>query len=94
MSMGPNQWQQGYDAAMNAMVAGQQSLREEQNVRDLKQRWLNLLAAKPNGVGLTRHGSGWALKINTALALPGDVPTQLDGVPVIVEFVGTVTAAG
>ena len=45
------------------------------------------------GVGLTRLGSGYAVKVNLQKAIVGkQLPTQIDGVPVVVEVVGTVKA--
>jgi hypothetical protein len=44
------------------------------------------------GVGITRHGSGYALKINLSKSLkkPTDVPEQIEGVPVHVDVVGPI----
>lgn len=63
--------------------------------RDLKQRWKNLIEAGPTGVGLTHvgggGGDGWGLKVNTAREPAGDVPSQIDGLPLTVEHAGTVS---
>ena len=45
-----------------------------------------------NGVGVTREGTGYAVKLN--LARPADtnaLPSRVDGVPVKVEIVGEIT---
>jgi len=64
------------------------------DVRGLKRRWYNLMEAGPNGFGLAPHGDGWALKINVLREPEGDVPTEIDGLPLLVDAVGEVTAAG
>ncbi len=49
-------------------------------------------AARLAGVGITRVGQGYGLKVNLAEA-PADqksLPTEIAGVPVRVEVVGTV----
>ncbi|HEX4610678.1 MAG TPA: hypothetical protein VH092_20980 [Urbifossiella sp.] len=42
------------------------------------------------GVGITRVGSGYGLKVNLAAAPPANtaLPTEVDGVPVRLEVVG------
>jgi hypothetical protein len=65
-------------------------------VRDLKRRWYNLIEAKPTGFGLTLDGKGendWVLKVNTLNPPAGEVPSSIDGIPLLVEHVGKVTAA-
>jgi hypothetical protein len=49
--------------------------------------------AQLNGVGITRVGSGFGVKVNLAEALgPGtELPEEIDGVPVVVELVGRIT---
>jgi len=44
------------------------------------------------GVGITRVGGKYAVQVNleTPLADEGDVPTSVDGVPVVVKYVGRV----
>jgi hypothetical protein len=42
-------------------------------------------------VGITRLGDGYALKLNVAAEAAPGLPTELDGVPVIVEVVGRIT---
>jgi hypothetical protein len=44
------------------------------------------------GIGITRHGSGYGLKVNLSKSLerPGDVPEQINGVPVHVDVVGPI----
>ncbi|MBX3180729.1 MAG: hypothetical protein KF886_25560 [Candidatus Hydrogenedentes bacterium] len=63
--------------------------------RAAKPRVHELLRAMPQlaGVGITRVGKGYAVKVNLTEP-PGDdlgVPTELDGVPIRVEVVGYVT---
>lgn len=44
------------------------------------------------GVGITRVGEGYAVKVNLSAA-PGDgidLPTEVDGVPILFEVVGQV----
>jgi hypothetical protein len=45
-----------------------------------------------NGIGITRVGDGFALKVNLSAPLkPGaTVPSAIDGVPVHTEVVGTI----
>lgn len=44
------------------------------------------------GIGITRAGSGYALKVNLSAPPPAGsaVPEEFDGVPVTVEIVGPV----
>jgi hypothetical protein len=44
------------------------------------------------GVGLTKIGDDYAVKVNLREALPGgvSVPKQIEGVPVCVEVVGAI----
>jgi len=48
------------------------------------------------GIGLTKVGNDYALKINLREALPGDmrVPQSIAGVPVKVEVVGQIRKRG
>lgn len=48
------------------------------------------------GVGITRRGDGYALKVNLRSAPPAGVtlPADVDGVPVEVEIVGTLGKRG
>jgi hypothetical protein len=48
--------------------------------------------AKVNGIGLTRVGNGYGLKVNVECAPEGDqsLPTDVRGVPVKVEVVGVI----
>ena len=44
------------------------------------------------GVGVTRRDGGYAVKVNLDHALaPGAVPSQVNGVPLVVEVVGSIT---
>ena len=45
------------------------------------------------GIGLTRHGGGYAVKVNLQKALLNkQLPTEIGGVPVVFEVVGGVKA--
>jgi hypothetical protein len=45
-----------------------------------------------NGVGLTKVGDRYAVKINLSNALQeGTLPDEIDGVPVVSEIVGTIS---
>ncbi|MFO1323630.1 MAG: hypothetical protein U1F15_06160 [Burkholderiales bacterium] len=48
------------------------------------------------GVGIARRGDGYALKVNLRCAPPAGValPSDIDGVPVEVEVVGTLGKRG
>lgn len=67
------------------------------DARALKQRWHNLLSAEVCGYGIANmagnDGEGWGLKINTRWEPQGEVPTEIDGIPVVVECVGLVLPA-
>jgi hypothetical protein len=45
-----------------------------------------------NGVGITRVGQGFGVKVNLAKPLPDDVdiPDELDGVKVVTETIGPI----
>jgi hypothetical protein len=44
-----------------------------------------------NGVGVARHGSGYAVKLNLARATHTEkIPSSVDGVPVKVEVIGDI----
>jgi hypothetical protein len=47
-----------------------------------------------NGVGITRVGDGYGLKVNLSAAprQPVQLPQEIDGVPVRVEIVGQIRA--
>ena len=49
--------------------------------------------AQVNGVGITRVGQGYGVKINLTEQLdPGTtIPDEISGVPVVVEFVGRIS---
>jgi hypothetical protein len=63
-----------------------------EQARSAKQHVLSAFAqlAEVVGVGITRHGGGYALKVNLRQPpAPGvDLPKDIDGVPVQVEVVG------
>jgi len=46
-----------------------------------------------NGVGITRVGNGYGLKINLSErpAEGIELPDEVDGVPILVEFVGAIS---
>lgn len=46
-----------------------------------------------NGIGLIKTGTGYGLKVNLETdESAGEIPDEVDGVPVEVEIVGTVDA--
>jgi hypothetical protein len=46
------------------------------------------------GIGLTRCGLGYAIKINVDRPVaPGTIPGYLDGVPIVTECVGSISKA-
>jgi hypothetical protein len=49
-----------------------------------------------NGVGITRVGGGYGVKVNLSQHPPKGVrlPHEVDGVPVRVEYVGPITKRG
>ena len=49
--------------------------------------------AEVNGVGITRAGEGYAVKVNLRVRPRPEVvlPGEVDGVPVVVEVVGSIT---
>jgi len=53
-----------------------------------------LLKSHPevSGVGVTRRGRGWALKVNLTRRPRRPLPKEIDGVPVVEEIVGRVSA--
>jgi hypothetical protein len=58
-----------------------------------KQKLRSHLAGHPGvrGVGLTRRGEGYAVKVNLENVPEDDtLPTDVDGVPIIIDVVGTV----
>ena len=62
--------------------------------RSAKQRALSAFSqlADVVGVGITRHGDGYAVKVNLRHppATGVDLPKDIDGVPVKVEVVGSI----
>jgi hypothetical protein len=60
--------------------------------RAAKPKATRLLAALPVvGVGITRIGNGYGLKVNLGENVPADaVPAHVDGVPIKTEMVGTI----
>lgn len=62
------------------------------DVRAAKARAMALFAplADVVGVGITRVGEGYGLKINLRTAPATTLPEEVDGVPVKVEIVGSI----
>ena len=69
-----------------------------EQARAAKESAKALLAALPGvvGVGITKIGEDYALKVNLGAPLPAGVsaPERIGGVPVSVEVVGTITKRG
>jgi hypothetical protein len=42
------------------------------------------------GLGLTRQGDGYALKVNLQAPVKTALPKEVDGVPLVFEVVGTI----
>ena len=72
------------------MAAANTTTLEE--ARAAKPKTTKLLAALPVvGVGITRIGDGYGLKVNLGEDVPTDaVPTHVDGVPIKTEMVGKI----
>ena len=60
--------------------------------RAAKTKAVSILAALPVvGVGITRIGDGYGLKVNLSESVADDaVPTQVNGVPLKIEVVGAI----
>jgi len=43
-----------------------------------------------NGIGLSRRGAGYAIKVNCETELPEEIPNRIEGVDVVVEVVGKI----
>jgi hypothetical protein len=43
-----------------------------------------------NGIGVTRQGKGWGVKVNLSGPTRANLPREIDGVPVVVELVGKI----
>ena len=67
-----------------------------EEARNAKARVLILLKGKRDltGVGITRTGKGYAVKVNLSAAPSADlvIPPEVDGVPVRVEVTGVIKA--
>jgi hypothetical protein len=62
--------------------------------RAAKEKLLRTVAKRRevNGVGITRAQRGYAIKLNLSEDVPGnDLPSEVDGVPVRVEVVGSIS---
>lgn len=70
--------------------------RRREVARDAKPAAAAALApyGRVTGVGLARHGDGWAVRVNLREAPPAGavLPREVDGVPVEVRVVGDVAA--
>ena len=65
------------------------------NARAAKTQAKKALSRVPElvGVGLTRLGDGYAVKVNLQKAVVGKtLPTEIGGVPLVFEVVGTIKA--
>ncbi|MBX7256031.1 MAG: hypothetical protein K1Y02_06685 [Candidatus Hydrogenedentes bacterium] len=67
-----------------------------EEARNAKARVSDMLRGERDltGVGITRVGKGYAVKVNIASAQSGKIviPPEVDGVPVCVEFTGPIKA--
>ena len=71
------------------MGASKPSTLEE--ARAAKERAKEVLSGLPVvGIGITRVGDGYGLKVNLDAAPKTEVPAAVDGVPVRVEVVGKI----
>jgi len=63
-----------------------------EQARDAKSKAATILAALPVvGVGITRIGDGYGLKVNLSESVaPDAMPDQVDGVPIKMEVVGEI----
>lgn len=63
-----------------------------EEARAAKAKAVKALAALPlAGVGITRMGEGYGLKVNLSESVAaGEVPQDVDGVPVKMEVVGVI----
>ena len=65
------------------------------NVRAAKEKLKRLLSGVPevNGIGITRLGGAYALKVNLARDLgdPVLIPEEVDGFPVLKHVTGRIT---
>ena len=49
-------------------------------------------AAKVVGVGLTSRAGSFAVKVNLETAAASELPHEVDGVPIVYEVVGSISA--
>lgn len=56
--------------------------------------WSELTRCYPevSGIGITRVGEGWGLKVNLSKPMTKKLPGHLDGIPILTEVVGKVVA--
>jgi hypothetical protein len=71
-------------------MTGTKSTLEE--ARAAKAKAAQLLEALPLvGIGITRVGEGYGLKVNLSRSVcKGQLPTHVDGVPILAEVVGEI----
>lgn len=65
-----------------------------EQAREAKKQVTALLRDVPevNGIGITRAGEGWAVRVNLLAEPDTTLPTAVDGVPVQSRVVGPATA--
>ena len=80
----------GYDGGVKSQGS---SLAAARAVKSKAARQLSRVAAV-NGVGITRVGGGYGVKVNVATEPPPgvEIPEEIDGVPVVLEVVGRISA--
>jgi hypothetical protein len=70
--------------------------RDLKSARLAKERLRSLLRGRTEvvGIGLARGSGGYCLKVNLREASAGDLPTEIDDIPIRYETVGTIRATG
>jgi hypothetical protein len=63
-----------------------------EDARRVKQRAFEIAsrAASVTGVGLTRVAGSYAVKVNLSDRVPPDLPTEIEGVPIVYEQTGPI----
>ena len=59
-----------------------------------KAKALGAAAGEVIGVGLTRIGGSYAVKVNLRASVTNPLPQEIDGVPVVYEVVGIIKKRG